>query len=348
MNFAGYLTELLKSNDCVIIPDLGGFIANYLPSSINQEGDQFYPPAKEFIFNGKLRKNDGLLVNYICEREDIGYLEARKIVSEFVAECVFKLENGEKIELEQIGTLSYDQNEHLHFEADRREVIRTDAFGLYNFHFPQITVKYTQPTVPVFRDKEPQSQTHRRPVLKYAMLAIPLVAALYLIPRFVLRDAAVQTQTANTASLAIRDTPASFNHEATHVITPVVTPPKADSVKTEKLPSPGTPVAEPVQVKQQAAAIGSLPTEKAAPLSSEHGNGRFHVVGGCFKVRENADKLALKLEQQGYHPQVASLGKDYFRVSVESFESRKDAEKVLARLQDEQPGNGYWLMVEKR
>ena len=56
MNLSVYLKELLKTNDCVIIPDLGGFIANYQSAAFNAQGDQFYPPTKEIIFSGKLKK----------------------------------------------------------------------------------------------------------------------------------------------------------------------------------------------------------------------------------------------------------------------------------------------------
>ena len=101
MTFSVYLIELLKTNDCVIIPDLGGFIANYHSAASNSQGDQFNPPTKDLVFNGKLKKNDGLLVNFICERDCVGYFEAREIVSEFVSECLFKLGNGERIEFDQ-------------------------------------------------------------------------------------------------------------------------------------------------------------------------------------------------------------------------------------------------------
>jgi hypothetical protein len=138
MNLSVHLTELLKTNDCVIVPDLGGFIANFQTSGYDPEENKFSPPSKEIIFSSKLKKNDGLLVNYVSEKEGVGYLEARKIVSEFVSECLFKLENGERIEFEKIGVLKLDENDHMVFEAEKGFILRLDTFGLDSFHFPQI------------------------------------------------------------------------------------------------------------------------------------------------------------------------------------------------------------------
>lgn len=324
MNLSVYLSELLKTNDCVIIPDLGGFIANYQFSGFDDRNDQFSPPSKELIFSGKLKKNDGLLVNYISDREGIGYLEARRIVSEFVAESIFRLENGERIVLEEVGNLRYDQNEHLIFEPVESKMIRTDAFGLDSFHFPRLINKYTQTPKPVFRDKDPEPQRRLHPVLKYALIGIPLVVALYFIPYNKVFNSSrlVRQQTSNTASLPINDTKLINKVEADKIIP-----------------------------QQNSATLASPPQEEklvSQTVVNEAAKGKYHVVGGCFKVRENADKLADRLIKQGYPAQVSNLGKYFFRVSVQSFQTRKEADIALAQLAKSEPETGYWLMADKK
>ena len=138
MDISVYLIELLRLHDCVIVPDLGGFVANYRPAEMDLASNSFSPPRKEIIFSSKLDKNDGLLVNHISESEGVGYLEARLIVSEFVDEVKSRLENGEKIVFSKIGTLQYDRNERLIFEIEIHENLLLDAFGLEGFQFPQI------------------------------------------------------------------------------------------------------------------------------------------------------------------------------------------------------------------
>ncbi len=368
MNLSVYISELLKTNDCVIIPDLGGFIVNYQSARYEGQSNQFAPPAKEIIFSGKLKKNDGLLVNYVSEHEGVGYLEARKIVSEYVSEYLFKLENGETVEFELIGTLRYDQNEHLLFEAGNYQIVRTDAFGLDAFHFPELVSKYHQPVKPVFRDKAPEPQRNRRPAVnreavKYLLIAIPVIALLYFLPVSKLLNFKhlENQQTPNTASLTITDAPVSIKPEAkasekedtqdVHMSEPKlivetgkIVPAKVnhESIIAETLVSESGATHEVTPKNSQ--------PEKsiAQTVVNEPSKGRYHVVGGCFKIRENADKLAQDLIKQGYPAQVSNMGRSFFRVSVESYQTRGEAEKTLKKLLTAEPDGGYWLMADKR
>ncbi len=356
MNLSVYLKELLKTNDCVIIPDLGGFIANYQSAAFNTQGDQFYPPTKEIIFSGKLKKNDGLLVNYICEREGTGYMEARKIVSEFVAECMFKLENGGQVEFAGIGILRFDQNELFQFEADPHGSLRTDVFGLDSFHFPQLINKYNQPPKPVFRDKDPEPQKQRRPAVKYLLLGLPILAALYFIPKIIGHDPVNRPQIPNTASLSITDAPAPINPEVVVASSTVSTEPRSkvmvsgNGAKEEiKLPEPAiVPDHVPVIPKEASSKVAQQEKTIVQTSVNNPSKGKFHVVGGCFKVRENADKLAEKLIKKGYNAQVSNMGKSFFRVSIESFQTRKEAEQALVKLLNAEPNASYWLMADKK
>jgi len=358
MHLSVYLTELLKTNDCVIVPDLGGFIANYQTSGYDASSDKFSPPSKEIIFSSKLKKNDGLLVNYVGEKEGVGYLEARKIVSEFVSECLFKLENGEKIVFERIGSLRFDQNDHFVFEADPQVNVRTDAFGLDSFHFPQLVGKYNQPPKPVFQDKDPEPQKNRRPIAKYVLMGLPLLLLLYFIPikKIFNGESPGPQPSSNTASLTVTDSPVVHSPEAAPTTSAVVNEPKVEQnkqvpdVKEEvKLPEP-IAATDHAPVKPAVVEPKTTQPEKSvlAPASTAASKGKFHLVGGCFKIRENADKLAEDLTKKGYHAQVSAMGKGFFRVSVESYQTRKEAEQALGKLLSTDPEGGYWLMADKK
>ena len=333
MNLSVYLSELLKTNDCVIIPDFGGFIANYQISGFDERTDLFTPPSKEIIFSGKLKRNDGLLVNFIADRDGIGYLEARKMVAEFVAESIYRLESGENIPFDQIGTLRFDQNEHLIFDPEQSKMVRADSFGLDSFHFPKLVNKYSQAAKPVFRDKDPEPQRHLHPALKYVLIGIPLVAALYFIPYNKVFDSSrlFNQQTSNTASLPVNDTKLVNKVEAKNTIEEKTVAPAAAS----------NPAIAPTIAQQPEKPINQT-------VVNDSSNGKYHVVGGCFKVRENADKLADKLIKQGYPAQVSNLGKYFFRVSVQSFQTKKEADLALAKLAKTEPETGYWLMADKK
>jgi nucleoid DNA-binding protein len=358
MNLSVHLTELLKTNDCVIVPDLGGFIANFQASGYDKEEDKFSPPSKEIIFSGKLKKNDGLLVNYVAEKEGVGYLEARKIVSEFVSECLFKLENGERIEFDEIGTLKFDENDHLVFEAKQGFTLRIDAFGLDSFRFPQLVNKYNQPTKPIFKDKDPLPQQRIQPVVKYLLVGLPILALLYFIPLNNILNQGKNTNQpiSNTASLSVIDTPVPLSSNFSVEQSSIPAEPNSDNNLAAKEVKETPVSAEPVQLtvptpaKPLASEVGTSPAENSSvlPISTPHSNGKFHVVGGCFKIRENADKQANWLLKKGYPAEVSMMGGGFFRVSVETYQTRKEAEHGLEKILEIDPETNYWLMADRK
>ena len=136
MEINQYIKELLLLNDCVIIPEFGGFVANYKPATI--ENNQFFPPAKEIAFNNKLNSNDGLLINYISETEGIDYFSARLKLDSFVEATNLNLERNRNVYFEGVGYLHYDSRENLLFEPQLRQNLLVDSYGLQNFSYEKL------------------------------------------------------------------------------------------------------------------------------------------------------------------------------------------------------------------
>ena len=180
MEINQYIKELLILNDCVIIPEFGGFVANYKPALI--ENNQFFPPAKEVAFNNKLISNDGLLINYIADTEGISYLDAKQKLESFVDETLLSLERKRNVYFEGIGYLHYDSRENLIFEPQLRENLLVDSFGLQNYSFeklyqrsmpkPAFKVEYREPVPVIFQKRK----------LQKLVVALPLLMAMALIP----------------------------------------------------------------------------------------------------------------------------------------------------------------------
>lgn len=344
MNLSPLVAELLKTNDCVIVPDFGGFIANYQPSGYDERGDLFSPPTKEIIFSSKLKKNDGLLVNFVGEKEGVGYLEARKLLAEFVAETNFRLENGETIEFNEVGSIRLDQQENYLFEADPQINFRADAFGLESLHFPQLAVKHNLPPRTVFKDMEPMLQKRKYPALKYLLAGLPILALLYFIPiKKILNYGETHIQpVSNSATLSVTDSPVVPNS----TIAPLSEQSELKSEATE----PGNTELKNSEVANVRAAVEPEVTQpektlvqNSAPTTS---TGKFHVVGGCFKIKENAEKLAEKLVKQGYPAAVSKHGREFYKVTVISFDTRIEAEEGLTKILRADPETGYWLKAD--
>jgi hypothetical protein len=99
------LAELLYHHNCVIIPGLGGFVANDSPAYFQEERQTVHPASKRLAFNQSLKDNDGLLVNALAKNVAISYAEAELELKRFKDEILDKLQTYRNFELCNIGTL---------------------------------------------------------------------------------------------------------------------------------------------------------------------------------------------------------------------------------------------------
>jgi nucleoid DNA-binding protein len=97
-----YIAELLENNNRVIIPDFGAFIV--------KQGEK-----KSITFNEFLKFNDGLLVNYVADKENIDKNEATAKVKTYAEELRANLKKGDKIKITDLGILHLDDKGRITF-----------------------------------------------------------------------------------------------------------------------------------------------------------------------------------------------------------------------------------------
>jgi len=329
MDISNYLIELLRLHDCVIVPDLGGFVTNYMPAEMDLASNSFNPPRKEIIFSGKLNKNDGLLVNHISFSEGIGYMEARLMVSEYVDEALSKLENGERIELPLIGSLQYDRNEKLIFAPEIRENLLIDAFGLEGFQFPQLKHNEIFISKRPLRDKEAVRPVFSTRRIKTIAVAIPILLGLLIIP--VKKNSwdkynPFNYQTSTTAPITLNQTPASALIQQVTSQEVNIGSINQNSVKQ---------VEEVIPVKEETSSVITV---------SAHG--KYHLIGGCFKMKENAEKLTNQLKSAGYNSTFDQVANGNYIVTVQAYTDKDEAVLTLRSLREQEPKAGYWMSVK--
>ena len=132
------ISALLYSHDCVIIPNFGGFVANYHSAKIHPTQHTFSPPFKKIAFNKSLQNNDGLLANQLVTTENISYTEANKIIDLYVEQLNKTLHENGKIIIEKTGTLFYDVEHNMQFEASDSVNYLLGSFGLTVIQSPPI------------------------------------------------------------------------------------------------------------------------------------------------------------------------------------------------------------------
>ena len=106
MNINQHIFNLLRDQDCVIIPNFGAFICRNSSAKISSDKTKIFPPNKEISFNKSLIKNDGLLINYISSQENLSYEKAEKKITNWVIRNINKLEKNESIEIKKYWILN--------------------------------------------------------------------------------------------------------------------------------------------------------------------------------------------------------------------------------------------------
>ncbi|MCX6257773.1 MAG: SPOR domain-containing protein [Bacteroidia bacterium] len=328
-----FIYELLFQYDCVILPDFGGFIANYRSAEIHPKFNTFTPPGKNILFNRNLVHNDGLLVSYIARIENLEYLASKNIVVGFVRETLRKLEKGERVTFEGIGVFYFDKQRNLQFEPDSSTNFLLDAFGLPTFRFPGIREHNTERQI---RRKVSGSGKPRPPIHKVTarkvLIGLPLVIALIVIP-------VRSTINRNSSLSSIIPLP---SYRVT-LVQPVKDKTSGDSTNLvpESVNAASLPSQNNIQEKSALAPKTEVPV-----LTAHHvtGDRRFYVVAGSFKSNKGAQKLSDELSALGSNPVILEPDNGRIRIAVFSSTDRQEAIQKLNSLKPEHPD--YWLLAK--
>ena len=108
-----HIEILLLNNDCVIVPNLGGFMAHHVEARYDEEDCIFLPPLRTLGFNPQLKINDSLLAQSYIEAYDISYPEAIQRIEDEVNELTQHLQNEGRYELNNIGILAVSHDKDL-------------------------------------------------------------------------------------------------------------------------------------------------------------------------------------------------------------------------------------------
>jgi nucleoid DNA-binding protein len=289
VDITAFIRELLFGNDCVIVPGFGGFIGNYAPARIDKNTGTFYPPVKQISFNRNLNHNDGLLIGRISMSSKINYGDARYLVEEFVTGLRKKLEKGEKVVFDNIGSFINNQEGNVQFEPDRNANYHLDSYGLEPFQCLPLEGYDVRKRIIRHIEKDPVKQASMRKALWRAAVIIPLLSLLVLVPlKTDIFKAKVETTTMN----------------------PLVT---AEFENNKKAVDEGNNTESPkAEEKTKPISDETTPVETVVPVASE--KNAYYVITGSFRSKENAVSQVNMLKDQGFSPEIITADNGFYRV----------------------------------
>ena len=141
-----HIEILLLSNDCVIVPGLGGFMAHHVDARFDEADGTFLPPLRTLGFNPRLTMNDSLLVQSYIEAFDISYPEALRRIEAEVEELRQHLESEDCYELNGLGTLRLNNDGNLEFEPCEAGILTPNLYGLSTFELMPLATEEPKAT----------------------------------------------------------------------------------------------------------------------------------------------------------------------------------------------------------
>ena len=160
-----HIEILLLANDCVIVPDFGGFITHSIPARYDESDKSFLPPLRTLGFNPQLRMNDSVLAQSYVEAYDISYPEALRRIENEVAELKQQLAEEGHYTLNDLGELTVNQEGNYEFTPCESGILSPELYGLSSFAIKRLkdnvaeTIAITEPV------EEPVEESVEEPQL---------------------------------------------------------------------------------------------------------------------------------------------------------------------------------------
>jgi nucleoid DNA-binding protein len=166
VELAKHIETLLLENDCVIVPDFGGFIVHNVSARKDETELTFLPPYRALGFNPQLNLNDGLLIQSYMSAYDVNYPQAQLLVEQAVNELKDQLAQDTYVELQGVGRLSYNIEDQFVFSPCEAGLCSPALYGFTPFRMnllpvePAISIQPTATTV-----ETPEEQQRKRNTL---------------------------------------------------------------------------------------------------------------------------------------------------------------------------------------
>lgn len=284
-----HIEYLMLSNDCVVVPGFGAFIAQYTSSHNCEQNSTFTSPKRSISFNASINHNDGLLANSIAKKASIPYAEALKQIEKSTTICRQALSDGSEVPFGRLGFFISNGEGHIEFIPFHHELANDDFFGLQSFSFPTLAERNAQVAT-----EETVSETYSEPEINigrrkwFSHKAVQIAASIVML---VCLTFALSTP-------IIVDKP---THQLATLNVPTPTMPKHKVVKAEEIS----------QQKQ---------VEAASEKKEANSNGRYAIIICSLKkqsqvaqyFQENKDiNPANVIKKNGYYMIYFNRGDNY-------------------------------------
>ncbi|HEY5570284.1 MAG TPA: SPOR domain-containing protein [Bacteroidales bacterium] len=331
-----YIEKLILAHNCVIIPELGGFVVRQRQAQIQGNEHLMVPPGKEIGFNTELKHNDGLLAEMYMKGHQVDYPTACIMLEKDVCALKTRLNEKRNVNLGKVGRLFLNERSVMQFESSA-ELIFPEYYGLAAFRC--VELRYLeQPKSISLVPKEKEEYIHIRIQRSFVRQIAAFAAAVLL---FVLISTPVKNPTADYASILYASNEGNGRKLITETPTDTITPltgQTPDALQAATDSTMLTPKATPV-VSQP---IASEPMQELTP--AKHTGRSYYIIVGSVETIKAAERQVADQKAKGF-TKVGYIERDgRVRIYVDSFTDKKLGEQAVIDFRKAHPEHtDAWL-----
>ena len=339
-----HIEILLLSNDCVIVPELGGFMTHHIDARYIEEEATFLPPLRTLGFNPQLKINDSLLAQSYVEAYDISYPEALQRIEDEVEELKMHLQNDGFYELNDIGRLELNEDGHYVFTPCEAGILTPSLYGLGSFEMdclatavkPVKAEKTAAAQAQIINmppakeaDKEvaiedDEDETIR---IKFSWIRNTVAVAAVLLAIFLLALPTGKTEMM-TRTISNLNNTILFGMMSKDTNTCPIDYKKRDIQKTMS----------PVDTILKKDTITKAPVVKKDSI--RHG---YCIVLASHVSKKNANAFVEDLQKRGYQESEVYIHKNVTRVVYGNFKTQENAQEMLRKIHHEKGLEEAWV-----
>ncbi len=357
-----HIEILLLKNECVIVPDFGGFMTHRISASYSNQECLFIPPMRTLGFNPQLRMNDSVLAQSYVEAYDISYPEALRKIEEEVEEIKNILSQEGQYTMNDLGLLTVNQEGNIEFTPCQAGILSPELYGLADFSFkplkgammveerkePAQTVSIhhdevenvveekveeeekapESPTLLDFTDEEEESNTIsiKKSWIRNTVAAAAAIAVFFLLSTPVVNsDLGTSTMTHLQNNILYKLIPQDTNVMKAEPIEPAISKKATD-----------TQVAQKTEVKEEKKA-DSIAIAKPTYL----------IIVASQVKKSNAEIYVEQLHKKGYPQAEIYIHNNVVRVACGEFDTEAEAYKILNRMNEKEEFADAWVFKKK-
>lgn len=235
--------ELILDKDRVVLPGLGSFVAEIVPSTFSDKGYTINPPYRRLFFRSRPDEGDEL-ISFYASYNNVEREIADRIIRDFVKELKSVLHEKKTVVFPGLGRLRATKENNVFFVADETLDIYPEGFGLepISLKTHQETAEEVTAAVEGLRSILAETAPEVAPVLAEAPLeqAVEVVPSVETVQAEPVAEAPVEEV---VAEIPVEETPAAEPQPASTEPQPEpMEEPQPAPVQTEPMaPAPSKP-----------------------------------------------------------------------------------------------------------